>query len=51
MTHCASSRGLSYGKAQLLKADNTDTDPGRPAVSVDAVNWQLAAIRTRGRGR
>ncbi|WP_233092869.1 TonB-dependent siderophore receptor [Paracoccus sp. IB05] len=42
--------GLSYDKAKVLEADRTAASPGKPTVSVDAVNWQLAAIWTPGAG-
>ncbi len=38
--------GLSYDKAKVLEADRTSTDAGWPTASLDAVNWQLAAIWT-----
>ncbi|WP_234464231.1 TonB-dependent receptor plug domain-containing protein [Paracoccus caeni] len=36
--------GISYDRAEVLEADRTDTDPGLPTGSSDAVNWQVAAI-------
>ncbi|WP_264675558.1 TonB-dependent receptor domain-containing protein [Paracoccus kondratievae] len=36
--------GLSYDKARVLEADQTEADIGLPTGSSDAVNWQLAAI-------
>lgn len=36
--------GISYDRAEVLKADRTSDDRGLPTGSSDAVNWQLAAI-------
>ncbi|WP_104493742.1 TonB-dependent receptor plug domain-containing protein [Paracoccus denitrificans] len=36
--------GISYDRAEVLKADRTADDAGLPTGSSDAVNWQLAAI-------
>lgn len=36
--------GISYDRAEVLEADRTETDPGLPTGSSDAVNWQVAAI-------
>ncbi len=36
--------GLSFDKAKVLMADRTETAPGYPTGSTEAVNWQVAAI-------
>lgn len=36
--------GISYDRAEVLKADRTAGDPGLATGATDAVNWQLAAI-------
>lgn len=36
--------GISYDRAEVLKADRTAVDPGLATGATDAVNWQLAAI-------
>ena len=38
--------GVSYDRADVLKANRTATDPGKPTGSSDAINWQMAAIWT-----
>ncbi|WP_449041889.1 TonB-dependent receptor plug domain-containing protein [Paracoccus sp. (in: a-proteobacteria)] len=42
--------GISYDRAEVLKADRTAVDPGLATGATDAVNWQLAAIYDHGSG-